>query len=419
MGNTIKRIHEKNSTLSAPSVNLYIHQLDHHNAAITDAGAIKLINELFESIHKIKRCGEDERRELWLCAQRGPIEDYGDFEELKDFGDVDNYEEFENLWRQEYPEEVSWYHLVTVEHNGYKAVFLRNRLVLEIDPRCSDNNYLGEYLYPFIQWLINECEVCVDQMKNDTYNSYISEHLPWRNRTGTILRSDYWKEYPEEKEYYFEDFNQQDRDEFINLMDDIKSLNKPKERVKQMTSGQLFKCCALGYAANHYEGCELSYKEQYRKHADGRDEGLMDLDADNAEEFDEWYNNRERHGGHPWEVCRGGNSTHIDLFVMHDEDGYYLHVRGKSWGRAVEAAKFYLALYRSGVPVTISEGRAMADRFLGIDKIGIVPEGVFPRYCESYFPKEEILDFMNLYLEDEEKILKYINWQEIPKQYLA
>ena len=61
----------------------------------------------------------------------------------------------------------------------------------------------------------------------------------------------------------------------------------------------------------------------------------------------------------------------------------------------------------------------MADRFLGVDRIGIVPAGVIPHYCESYFPGETLLDFMNLDKEDEEKILEYIVWQDIPEQNLG
>lgn len=42
-----------------------------------------------------------------------------------------------------------------------------------------------------------------------------------------------------------------------------------------------------------------------------------------------------------WEVCRGGNSTHVGLYVHHNENGYYLAVAGKSWSRSIEAIKFY------------------------------------------------------------------------------
>lgn len=49
----------------------------------------------------------------------------------------------------------------------------------------------------------------------------------------------------------------------------------------------------------------------------------------------------------------------------------------------------------------------------GNDYIGIVPQGVIPRYCHSSFPKKDrIVDFMNLPIEDNEvkKMLPFVIW---------
>ncbi len=41
----------------------------------------------------------------------------------------------------------------------------------------------------------------------------------------------------------------------------------------------------------------------------------------------------------------------------------------------------------------------------------IVPEYITPRYCHSLFPKEDrIIDFMNLYAEDEKEIISKAHW---------
>lgn len=403
--------------LSAPTINTYIHALD-RNALTADTEARNLIGQLFHVLDSVKACGDDNRKELWISTARGPIEDYGDFEEMKADGDVEDYEEFQRYWLEEYPEDIYWYHLVTVEHDGYSAVILRNRLVLEVHPQMEGDNALGAYLYPFLHWLIAACTQCVQALQEGTYNANVQKHLPWKHRTGTILRNDYWAEYPEEKAAYLKDFPKDDMAEFISLMDGFENEPPVMGKMHRMTSGLFFQCCALGYAANHYDGSQLKPKDQYIRHADGRDDGLLALTEDDAEAFDQWYNDRNRFGGHPWEVCRGGNSTHVDLYVVKDEDGYYFLVGGKAWNRSVEAANFFLALHRAGLPVTIREGRAMADRFLGIDKIGIVPEGVMPAYCESYFPQEHILDFMNLHADDEEKLIGHITWQSIPEAVL-
>ena len=147
---------------------------------------------------------------------------------------------------------------------------------------------------------------------------------------------------------------------------------------------------------------------------------IRDRNIDSVEEFEAWYHDRHRSGGHPWEVCRGGNSTHIDLYVRHSEHGYSLSVRGKAWTRSIEAIKFYNALRAEGVAVYLHDAKGITDRLLGRDRLGIVPEHVIPAYCEAWFPGMDILDFMNLpYEKDEyEMMLPKITWLEEQEQKL-
>lgn len=118
-------------------------------------------------------------------------------------------------------------------------------------------------------------------------------------------------------------------------------------------------------------------------------------------------------GGHPWEVCRGGNSTHISLYVWDTKDGYYLTIAGSAVNRTIEAVKFYLALRDPNLPVRIRQCDILVNRLLEHEKIGIVPESVTPLYCESYFPDEDIICFMNLPEEKRELLLPYCIWQPI------
>ena len=187
-----------------------------------------------------------------------------------------------------------------------------------------------------------------------------------------------------------------------------------------MTAGKFYYYCSLGYKENQYPDSDvLSPNELYYKYADGRDDGLKDIDENSPTEFDNWYNDKNRRGGHPWEVCQGGNSTHVSLYVFHDEYGYYLSAAGKSFGRSIETIKFYLALKRRDIPVYLENGTELLNRILGTDKIGIVPYFVMPFYCESDFPNEDILDFMHLEVDEDKEISKYIDWMDIQKQYLV
>ena len=139
---------------------------------------------------------------------------------------------------------------------------------------------------------------------------------------------------------------------------------------------------------------------------------MSEIDADSPQAFSDWIDNRS-HIGHPFEVCRGGNSTHITLYVGKHAEGYRLDLDGSSVGRTIETVKFYLALCRAGVPVYLHHAKLLADRLRGEEKIGIVPEGITPAYCGSLFPDKEIISFMNLPDEDREAFLPYCRWQPI------
>ena len=53
------------------------------------------------------------------------------------------------------------------------------------------------------------------------------------------------------------------------------------------------------------------------------------------------------------------------------------------------------------------------------EKIGIVPDGVLPAYCGSWFPNEHIIDYMNLPSEDREEFLPFCTWYEEKPAALA
>ena len=203
-------------------------------------------------------------------------------------------------------------------------------------------------------------------------------------------------------------------EEFIRLASaQPEKYNAITGRLPEMTANEFYRLCALGYAANNYNGCELTPKEQYHIHADGRDEELKQIPGDDPDAFHEWLHDRSRGGGHPWEIVRGGNSTHIDLIVMEDEKGYWLYLAGAN--RAEETVKFFLALHGAGIPVYLNEAQMLARRLAETEMIGIVPEGVIPKYCSSWFKDEHIIAYMNLPDEDREQFLPFCVWYDEPQ----
>lgn len=409
-----------NELMKAPQINHCIHVLK-DGKIVFDEETNVVIDRVFEQVRKIASCGEDGKRDIWLKADRGSAEDYDDFEYLKEEEIVETYDDFIKMWLEEYPDEVSWFHLVTIERADYRAIFLGRELIYQsrIYESHSDFEYESKELFIWIEAAVKKC---IENLQNGTYNSDVKNNLSARQRTGTIQRKDYWELFPDTKEYYFADISDEEIQLFLRNIKEQKDGAPVGAYISDMTASKFYEYCAIGYKANRYENLEgLTAKEQYYKMADGRDEGLSEINSDSAEGFEAWYNDRRRFGGHPWEVCRGGNSTHIDLYVMFDDKrGYYLSVGGKAWTRSIEAIKFYNALRAEGVAVYLHDAKGITDRLLGRDRIGIVPEHVIPAYCEALFPDMHILDFMNLPYEQEdyEKMLPKITWLEEQEQKL-
>lgn len=142
--------------------------------------------------------------------------------------------------------------------------------------------------------------------------------------------------------------------------------------------------------------------------ADGRDAGLRNINGDSLKAFYEWYHGAERIGAHPWEICRGGNSTHISLFISEVQNKWETRLEGSSIVRIEETVRMAVALFENKIPFHLSDAEEIVRMVTGNDFIGIVPDTIFPRYCHSLFPREDtIIDFMNLGF-DKEIILNII-----------
>ena len=404
--------------LTQPKVQQYLHWLGDRNRYGSepcnyDEKSLVLIDELFRLLEQVSPVAENGARSLWIRAPRGPMSDYGDPKKAVESGDFESEEEFIREWESWFPDEIEWYELsaVDVKKEGYRAVMLRHRFVIVQDQRREANNFPYE-IEEFAAWLVDSVKECIEMLRAGTYNDFVRENLPPQHKTGKIQRSDFWKVWPENRADFFEDLSPEDAAEFIRLAsaqpEDYKATEQG--RLPTMTANDFFRFCAMGYAANNYNGCDKTPREQYYLHADGRDDGLKDIPGDDPDAFRAWLHDRSRCGGHPWEVCRGGNSTHVDLNVMGDENGYWLHLAGAY--RTIEVVRFYLAFRRAGIPVHLHEAQILAKRLEGTEMIGIVPEGVTPAYCGSWFPDEHIINYMNLPYEDREKFLPFCKWYD-------
>lgn len=401
----------------APQIDSYVERLGRvpyrevGNDFTYDDSTYQIINEIFARIQRIEP-NQFFHRELWVRANRGEIDAFGNYNELYESGEVESEEEFKDIWTSYYPEESVWYRLILSEDpkSGYRAIFIGNKMIIEDDPRKPKRSYPHD-ISEFASWILSAVTQAISELEAGTYNDSLEKDLPYQCRTGTILRKDFYRVFPE---YKIDDLGGLSTFEIYEFIKTA-SEEKPKNRLKAMTANDFYSFCSVGYQANGYDTAEKTPKEQYELFADGRDGGLSEIDPNSTEAFWAWYNGDLRLGTHPWEVCRGGNSTHIDLYVFHDDEGYYLLLRGSSMVRFVETIKFYLALHRMGIPVALYDAGLLKQRVTGDELIGIVPYFLLPVYCSSWFPGKNIIDFMNLPEENREELAKLCCWEKIDK----
>lgn len=171
--------------MKAPKINHWIYVL-RDGKMVFDKETNEVIARVFEQVHQIAPCGDDERRELWLKADRGSAEDYDDFEYLKEDEIVETYEEFTQMWLEEYPDEVNWFHLVTIERDDYRAIFLGRKLIYQSRIYDEHSAYECEAKELFA-WIELAVKMCVENLQNGTYNSDVKNNLSPRQRTGWYL----------------------------------------------------------------------------------------------------------------------------------------------------------------------------------------------------------------------------------------
>jgi len=393
-----------NSQLFAPDADIIVNN-SNSGTDLINRSIYQKLTKIYSVFSCLKPVGDDELRETWLELERGPIEAFGNFEEFQENGEVESMEDFEQMWKDYYPDETKWYKFQTAKYEDNLYFYFGSKLLWTVQEKefreeDTKRDWNPEYYERFAKWLLEKITGETEKFKKDAdaYNSYIQQHLPWSKRLGKIRRKDFW-------EIVGTETIRPDLKLGPERIEKLKkAVNNTKENqfplLPEMTANLYFRVCEIGYDANSYfknSAETLSPRVKYLSFADGRDAGLRDVEGDSPEAFNEWYNSGSRMGAHPWEICRGGNSTHISLYVLKKDGKWIFDVAGSSIVRVEETVRMAVAFYENKIPFELRDANEIIRMVTGIDYIGIVPDTVFPRYCHSLFPEEDrIIDFMNL-----------------------
>ena len=243
----------------------------------------------------------------------------------------------------------------------------------------------------------------------DAYHQWLEATRPNRERFGKLKRSDFWRATDSEEHYLRDELTP---DEMRGFTEVAPQLTETRH-LPEITLNDYLRYCEICYEGAGYKFPEKTPREKYLVHADGRHGGLLDLEPDSAAAFAEWLK-KGYSGSHPWEIARGGNTTHVSLSVWREEERCILSLGGSASSRATETIRMALALYRQNVPFTLHGAEHLARMANGEDWIGVLPRtfGISPRYCEEFFPEEDrIYDFTSWFtVEENPGVERFVKW---------
>jgi len=320
--------------ITAPWMDQIIEQCE-NNSLITDPFKKKLLADIYLSMSRILAEGDDEIRELWIDIPRGSIYDFGDFEEYLSEGLVDSYEAFKQEWEDYYPDKVKWYSITTARYRDDQFFYINSRLCFTINANEEpeeNENCQDKDMVRFLESLLYRIKEETRKIEKDVtmYNSDLEKNLSYQKRIGRLIRKKYWDILGIEAVRLDERLGE-NRIQAMKTIVGKQQDHKEILTIPEISAYDFFRYCEICYNANGYfreTRDKLSPREKYNQMADGRHGGLTEIEMHSKEDFREWYNSGKNPGAHPWEICRGGNSTHISLMVVESGDAWTLMLAG-------------------------------------------------------------------------------------------
>ena len=290
--------------------------------------------------------------------------------------------------------------------------------------------YQGEYEYMeaeeelIEEWMLilEAANGWLDFAQKDwiTANQKTQEEFPIPYRKGIIAKQLVYQYLPSLFEWRK---NLEDRtlQHFLNFTSEGVFANESSGTIEKMSAKKYFDYCKIAYTASALSDdmidTSLSGREMYSRYADGRHEGLLDIEEQSEQEFSDWFNDRHpkrTKGGHPWEIRRG----RILLYVQQswNKASFNIVLAGGSTEYLVDQLRIYNALRVADLPVSMSNFQEVKNRICLQDDFGILPIFESTSQASHEFENEEVYD--GIYYDDlgdyKHQLNPFINWKRLP-----
>lgn len=141
---------------------------------------------------------------------------------------------------------------------------------------------------------------------------------------------------------------------------------------RAMSVRRFLTAAGIAYDAVFPDMRRLEPLAKYRKRADTRHGGMLDLPSHDAEAFSRWHASRDWLGAHPWEIVFA--HPHGIMLTPHQVDhGWRFYLSVDTLGLYVSTARMAIALAEGGVPVELVNSADVLAAIRGDDEVEIGP----------------------------------------------
>lgn len=376
------------------------------NGIVVNEPTRQLMLRIENSLFRLQAMGDDERRELWIRADPGTLEEWISYEKMLEWGSVENYEEYLELWKEESSEDNLWYRIVSASYKDFHQFIVSDnihglvdlRTIPYVDYKGFDNSKACDLTKPLGN-IADAIDSLVENILSDNgkeYVDFVEKNLPYGKREGTIHRR---------KLYQLADIDplkEFDKKKLINI---LTSKEKPIE-YEEMTLRiyiQMWAKCYRALHQNQYEG--ISDTELFKHSSKGYE--ALNLDFDLPSDFQEW--DDACSFAHCFDVVY----ARVHLWVRRNETtGKYGFVLGT---RSVWNLSQYLLIAETldaqGIRISYTDLDAILPLLREEDLVEITP------YAYRYFQGNGIGEQMDLCLFSEDiqpLVMANTNWKSQP-----
>ena len=307
--------------------------------------------ELFYISEQMKRIAPmytDDTRILWIEALRGRPLEWCSFKEAKEAFEIETREEYLREWQSWLPDEVEWYYIVTGYYKDMHYLIIGDGMWdrCELVNRSYTTGNHSDWRYDFkreLNLIGGYIRKVIDRIEKDPedYYSYISEHLPYNRRTGTISMKDYrnilgedpWKGIPKTVEPFLRK-HARDEDEKTPAIEG------------EMTIRRYASLWALCYMSLDREGrrADDEYDPIKVFSRSSKGDKIHDYNLDSEEDYKNWFD--ENSSYHCFDIVY----ARVHLVPRKEEDGWRLYLYGELEGFTDDLIAVGMALDKAGIP---------------------------------------------------------------------